>query len=30
MFNYVHADTHRNYADAGTLDAFLTRFQIDF
>jgi phosphate-selective porin OprO/OprP len=30
MFNYVHADTHRNYTDAGSLDAFLTRFQIDF
>jgi phosphate-selective porin OprO/OprP len=30
MFNYVHADTHRYYTDAGDLDAFLTRFQIDF
>ncbi len=30
MLNYVHADTHKYYTDAGTLDAFLTRFQIDF
>jgi phosphate-selective porin OprO/OprP len=30
MFDFVHADTHRNYTDSGSLDAFLTRFQIDF
>jgi phosphate-selective porin OprO/OprP len=30
MFNYVHGDMNKSYADAGTLDAFLTRFQIDF
>ena len=30
MFDYVHALGHRGVNDAGFLDAFMTRFQIDF
>ena len=30
MWNYVHAQTHKDYTDSGDLDAFMMRFQIDF
>jgi phosphate-selective porin OprO/OprP len=30
MWDYVHAETHKYYADAGAMDAFMMRFQIDF
>lgn len=30
MWNYVHAEPHKYYTDAGTIDALLMRFQVDF